>query len=260
MHLAVAVSAILATALHGPPHDDNGAVRLGGNWVTYSSHGQVSRGGTAQGARRASGGTFSGCHSIDGGSISYIECERGPDSKRNIFNAVAPDQPGPGVSPEDLMKEARRLLTPPQPGIVTAPPRGKNGYVGLRQFFWVQPAQWHAISKKVTAGPVWAEVTATPSKLTVQPGAGQKALTCSGPGAPYDHAKSPDDQNLGCTYVFTQSSAGLPGSQYQVKVSVVWTARWVGSGGSGGPVAPITTSTTFPLRIGEAPALVGRGS
>lgn len=107
---------------------------------------------------------------------------------------------------------------------------------------------------------MWAEVTATPSKLTIQPGSGQKALTCPGPGVPYDQAKSPDDQDLGCTYVFTQSSAGLAGSQYQVKASLVWSAQWTGSGGAGGPLAPITTSATFPLRIGEAPALVGRGS
>lgn len=261
MHVAVAVSTVLALTLHGTSHDDNGAVRLGGNWVTYGSHEQVRPGGSARSTGNESGGAFSGCHSIDGGPISYVECDRGPDSKRNIFNAVVPDEPGsPGVSPEDLMEEARRLLTPPEPRIVTAPPRGKNGYVGLRQFFWAKPSQWHAISKKVTAGPVWAEVTATPSKLSIQPGPGQKVLTCPGSGTPYDHAKSPDDQNLECTYVFTQSSAGLPGSQYQVKVSVVWTARWTGSGGAGGPLAPITTSTTFPLRIGEAPALVGRDS
>ncbi|MEQ4720955.1 hypothetical protein [Nonomuraea sp. B19D2] len=260
MQVAVTLSSLLSL-LAGLTTDDNGAARMGGNWVTYGIHREAEPGGPAGNARASGGGALSDCHSIAGPEqISYVQCDTGPDGQRNIFNAVVPGEPGaPAVTPEMLMQQALRRLAPPTPKIVTAPPRGKNGYVGLRQFFWAEPSQWHAISKKVTAGPVWAEVTATPTKLSIQPGAGQATLTCPGPGVPYDQAKSPDDQNIDCTHVFTQSSAGLPGSRYQVKVSMVWSASWTGSGGAGGPVAPITTSTTFPLRIGEAPALVGRG-
>ncbi|MFG1705401.1 hypothetical protein ACFLIM_19605 [Nonomuraea sp. M3C6] len=252
--------ALLAGA-YGPPTEDNGATRMGGDWVTYGVHRQTEPGAAGAAGRGTSGG-FGDCHGIGGpGQISYVQCDTGPDGQRNVFNAVVPgDRAAPAVTPEMLMEQALRLLTPPTPKIVTAPPRGKNGYVGLRQFFWAEPGQWHPISKKVTAGPVWAEVTAAPTKLTIQPGAGQATLSCPGPGVPYDPAKSPDDQNIECTHVFTESSAGLPKSQYQVKFSTVWSANWTGSGGAGGPLAPITTSTTFPLRIGQAPALVGRSS
>jgi hypothetical protein len=262
MHATVALSSLLTllAVAHGPSTDDKGATRLGGNWVTYGLHKHAQPGGPTGGASRGTG--FGNCHDIgEPGSIGYVQCDSGPDGKENVFNAVRPGEPGaPPVTPEMLMEQGLRLLTPSAPKIVTAPPQGKSGYVGLRQFFWAEPGQWHSISKKVTAGPVWAEVTAVPSKLVIQPGPGQPALTCLGPGVPYDQAKSPDDQNTDCTHVFTESSAGLPGSQYQVKVSMVWSANWTGSGGAGGPLAPITTTATFPLRIGEAPALVGRNS
>ncbi|MGW0809004.1 hypothetical protein [Nonomuraea sp. NPDC002799] len=262
MHVTLALSSLLAlvAVVHGPSTEDNGATRLGGDWVTYGFHQHAGPGSSRDAA--GSGAGFGNCHGIAGkGSIRYIQCEKGPDGKENIFNAVLPGEPGAApVTPEMLMERARRLLTPSAPRIVTAPPQSKNGYVGLRQFFWAEPGQWRAISRKVTAGPVWAEVTAAPSELTIRPGAGQATLTCPGPGVPYDRAKSPDDQNIDCTHVFTESSAGLPDSTYRVKVSMVWSASWTGSGGAGGPLAPITTTATFPLRVGEAPALVGRSS
>jgi hypothetical protein len=260
MHAAVALTPLLLFLVSPPAGGDNGARRMGGDWITYGIHRSTDVG--VPDTRSRGGGTFTNCRSIPGkGQITYVQCDEGPDGKENVFNAVSPAEPGaPSITPEMLMEQALRELTPPKPEIVTAPPQGKIGYVGLRQFFWAAPAQWRAISKKATAGPVWAEVTATPSMLTIHPGDGQATLTCRGPGVPYDRTKSPDEQNNKCTHVFTESSAGLPKSQYQVKASVIWSAEWNGSGGSGGTLAPITTSATFPLRIGEAPALVGRNS
>jgi hypothetical protein len=73
-------------------------------------------------------GVLRNCHGIKGSQIAYVECEFGPDGKRNIFNAVVPGDPGsPAVTPEMLMQEALRLLTPPAPEIVTAPPRERSG-------------------------------------------------------------------------------------------------------------------------------------
>ncbi|NJP97995.1 hypothetical protein HCN51_52705 [Nonomuraea sp. FMUSA5-5] len=257
MHAAVALTPLLLFLAGPPAGDDNGARRMGGDWIAYGIHRSTDSGTPA--ARSRAGGGFTNCRSIPGeGQISYVQCDEGPDGKKNMFNAATPADPA--ITPEMLMEQALRELTPSKPKIVTAPPRGKPGYVGLRQFFWFEPGQWHAISRKATAGPVWAEVTATPSVLTIQPGERQSTLTCRGPGVPYDLTKSPDEQNSECTHVFTQSSAGLPNSEYRVKATVTWSAAWSGSGGSGGTLAPITTSATFPLRIGEAPALVGRDS
>jgi hypothetical protein len=166
----------------------------------------------------------------------------------------------PTVTPYELALEARQQLRPVVPAIRTAPPRGREGLVGLPHFFWMERSQWRATSKRAEAGPVWAEVTATPSRLVIKPGADQRSVTCAGPGTPYTPSQSPDRQAASCSHVYTRSSAGLPASQYEVTVSVVWTATWAGSGGTGGRLAPISTSTTFPVRIAEGQALIQRSS
>jgi hypothetical protein len=168
---------------------------------------------------------------------------------------VPQGQAAPTVTPYELALQALRQLRPPAPQIRTAPPRGAEGMVGLRHYFWADRQQWRVLTRRAQAGAVWAEVTATPSRFVIEPGSGQPRTSCSGPGTPYR-----SDRPGACTVLFSRSSAGLPGSHYQVTVSVVWTARWTGSGGTGGTLAPITTSTTFPLRVAEGQALIRRSS
>lgn len=179
----------------------------------------------------------------------------------NVRLVFVPEgQPVPTVTPYELALQTHGQLRPPKPLVRTAPPRGNDGLVGLHHFFWAAKEQWDSISRRAEVGAVWAEVTATPSQLVINPGSGQSRVSCPGPGAPYNPKRSPADQQTDCAVLFTRSSAGLPGSHYQVTVSVVWTARWIGSGGTGGTLAPITTFTTFPLRVAEGQALIQRSS
>ncbi|MFE3452493.1 hypothetical protein ACFXJ8_26580 [Nonomuraea sp. NPDC059194] len=159
-----------------------------------------------------------------------------------------------------LLEQVLRQVQPKPPTVKTAPPRGRDGYVGVRHFYWADRAGWQPITKRAEAGAVWAEVTATPTRLVISPGVGQDQLTCQGPGTPYDSTKPPDRQKIDCTHTYTRSSAGLQNSQYTATVSVIWTATWLGSGGAGGPLAPITVSTTFPIRIAEGHALIQRSA
>ncbi|MFI6326532.1 hypothetical protein ACIBG8_54050 [Nonomuraea sp. NPDC050556] len=261
MHAALAMSQILL-ALLLPADDDNGASRWGDSWVAYGTHDGRRPGSAGSGRNGGGGGSLSNCHTIPGANgITYIQCDAGAAGQQNVFQGVVPGDPAaPTITPDMLMQEALRQLTPPAPTVATAPPRGRDGYVGLRHYFWAERDQWRSISKRATAGPVWAEVTATPTTLVFDPGAGQASISCKGPGTPYDQSRSPDSQTSNCWHSFTRSSAGLPGSQYTVTVSVVWTASWVGSGGAGGPLAPITTSATFLLRIAEGQALIQRSA
>ncbi|NRQ32093.1 hypothetical protein HII36_09615 [Nonomuraea sp. NN258] len=255
MHATV-LTALVAT-LFGlvSTSDDKGAYPWGGGWVGFAERESGTPAGAGNPGTR--GGTVSDCFSFRGANgETYVQCRSGPNGQANRFGTVIPGEGSPAVTPEMLLEEARRRLAPSKPKISTAPPRSRDGLVGLRHFFWIEPGQWHPISERATAGPVWAEVTATPVNLTIEPGSGQDAITCKGPGKPYDPKKPPGKQRTDCSLMFTRSSAGLPGEQYQVRASITWTADWVGSGGAGGPLPPVTTSITFPLRVAEGQALI----
>ena len=91
---------------------------------------------------------------------------------------------GPPVTPQELLAWARSQLALPLPTVRTAPPHGTDGLVGLPEWFWVAPGQWHPMSARVQVGGVWAQVTAHPARLEVEPGTGT-SLACRGPGTPY---------------------------------------------------------------------------
>jgi hypothetical protein len=161
----------------------------------------------------------------------------------------------PQVTPQQLMIQAYGELRVPSLSPATAPPLGRDGLVGLPEWFWVPPAGWHALSITVSAGPVWATVTATPVGLTFEPGAGITPVSCQGPGTPYDPARPAPGQHTDCSYTYVQPSAGLRGNVYQASVSIAWRVDWVGSGGAGGVLAPalsVPVPLTIPVAQGEA--------
>jgi hypothetical protein len=163
----------------------------------------------------------------------------------------------PQISPAQLAQQAWRRLPIPAPEVATAPPRGSDGLVGLPQWFWV--TNWDSHSDRVQVGGAWAAVTARPTGLTVDPGAGQRPLTCAGPGTAYDRQRSARSQRSGCSYTYNRSSAGLPNEAYTVTVTVTWGGTWVGSGGAGGTLPALSRSTTFPLRVAEGQAVTSGG-
>src|SRR5262249_20225068 len=80
----------------------------------------------------------------------------------------------------------------------------------------------------------------------VSPGRGLSPIACQGPGAGPTTGSTPASaQATPCTHTYTQSSDGLPGNTYTVSVTIQWAATWVGSGGTGGTLAPL--ATTAPL-------------
>ncbi|WP_344957709.1 hypothetical protein [Actinomadura miaoliensis] len=127
--------------------------------------------------------------------------------------------------------------------------------MGLPQWFWV--TNWKPLTDRVQAGGVWAEVTARPTSLTINPGSGLPAVKCDGPGEAYDSGRSAEAQRSDCSYTYQRSSAGLPGSAYQVTVTVTWGGTWRGSDGAGGALPALTRSTAFPVRIAEGQAVAG---
>jgi hypothetical protein len=159
----------------------------------------------------------------------------------------------PAVTPQQLLQIAVGELHIPAPAVQTAPPRGKEGLVGLPEWFWV--ANWNPVHVTVAVGPVWARATAVPQQLAFNPGGGLGSVSCRGPGTAYRPSLPLSAQQTDCSYTYQQPSAGQPGNAYQPSVTVSWNISWAGSGGAGGEVAAGVTSNapfTLPVAAGEA--------
>jgi hypothetical protein len=163
----------------------------------------------------------------------------------------------PAISPVSLLKIGIGALSVPTLAAATAPPRGRDGLVGLPEWYWVPRAEWHPVSMTVRAGPVWAMATAIPTMLSYVPGGGMGSVTCPGPGTSFNRALSAAQQQTRCSYTYTQPSKGQPGDAFQAALFVRWTVSWTGSGGAGGLItSSYTTGTAFAVRVAQAEALV----
>ncbi|HYS33987.1 MAG TPA: hypothetical protein VEM58_17160 [Streptosporangiaceae bacterium] len=163
----------------------------------------------------------------------------------------------PAISPFDLLKIAMGELSVPTLAAATAPPRGRDGLVGLPEWYWVPRGQWRPVSVTVNAGPVWATASARPTALNYVPGGGMGSVSCAGPGTPFDRALPAAQQHTDCSYTYPLPSTGQPGNAYQAGLFVTWTVSWTGSGGAGGQITnSYTTGSAFGVRVAQAEALV----
>ena len=174
----------------------------------------------------------------------------------NATNTIVPagGAAAPAVTPQELLAWAQNELALPLPDVLTARPRGTDALVGLPEWFWIAPAQWHPVTATVAVGGVWAQVTARQAGLEIRPGDGT-GLACPGPGTAYD-PRPARAQHSSCAWTYDQPSDGLPGNRYQVSVTVTWTAAWRGTGGAGGALPALGRTTTFALGVAEGQALI----
>ncbi len=270
--LAYGLSSVLVAVLALVSLGNDDGVEVSGQYAGYIISGkQAPRPGAATPAGKGSGVTCSYTPwAVDGrknGGLEFVDPGSNPNdepSGKGAYYLVEcsdgyrdviwiPKKFDPGVTPEQLAREAYKLIPITPPKALTAPPRGKEGLVGLPHWFYLAKGEWTARSKRLRTGLVWAEATATPQRMTVSTGDG-KTITCDGPGTAYDPARSADEQTSTCSYRYPR-----PNSAYRVTVTVTWGGTWHGSGGTGGTLPPITRSVTFPIRVVEAQALVTKG-
>ena len=232
---------------------------------------QCSNGGGTPGSGGAPGGGSGGSKKyvctltpMTAAQVRYLGLPPAPRGERwEVISCPGPSPFGgvtlvskngtPAVTPQELLQVAMGELKVPtlRPG--TAPPLGRDGLVGLPEWFWIPRGEWHPVTVTVRAGPVWAEAIATPEQLTFFPGGGLAGASCAGPGAPYSARAAAGS----CWYTYAQSSAQQPGHAYQASVTVTWRVTWVGSGSTGGVVDPaLQVGYPFSLRVAEAQALV----
>jgi hypothetical protein len=164
-----------------------------------------------------------------------------------------------------LAQSAANRLVLPAPLVRHNP--GGRALVGLATWWWVDPARWRVLRQRTQAGPVWAEVTATPVSTTWDAGDGTVPLVCDGPGTPYDSTRPESMQSTSCAHTYRRSSADQPQSGpsindrfFTVTVTTTWRVTWRGSSGSGGALPALSTTSRFPLAVAQRQTVVTGGS
>lgn len=183
-------------------------------------------------------------------TVMYRECPAGSGMSSG-WVMIAMDQAAaaatglalPVVTPRDLAIQARNSLRLPDPAFAMSPPLGSKSPVLVHAptWWWLTDAQ--ARQERAEAGPVWAEVTATPRASRWMTSEGQK--TCRGNGIPWTPGASEENPPAGaCTFVYEQ-----PTDMQRTELQVIWTITWVGSGGASGSLGDIITvnDAEFPV-------------
>jgi len=159
--------------------------------------------------------------------------------------------PAHTATPEELALEARNRLVLAHPTVHRSPTES-NDYQGnhftwanLSTWFWTDAADYRPESQTVSVGPVSATVVAEPIGLLFDPGDGDDAVRCSGPGRPWTDADGNDAPASGCGYQYRHVTDGAVTS----RLGILWRVTWTGTGGTGGTLPTMETITAAPLRV-----------
>jgi enoyl reductase len=95
-------------------------------------------------------------------------------------------------------------------------------------------------------GRVSATVTARPVALVFDPGNGGVAVSCDGPGRPWTSADGNGAPTDGaCAYRYMRvTTSPITSTQ-----TIVWKITWTGTGGTGGQIPSLSTSTSGRLQV-----------
>lgn len=159
------------------------------------------------------------------------------------------------VDPQQLAQQARDEVPTPSPSIQMNPPEDKGEVTNVETWLWVPPSQWQPVTASASAGNVTVTTTATPDHVVWDMGNGD-AVTCNGPGTPYDTSRPAAEQSTDCSYTYRRSSARESDGRYHVTATVYYQVAWTATGvAAGGALAPITRSSTVAIRVAEIQAL-----
>ena len=164
----------------------------------------------------------------------------------------------------DLLVMAERELKEkavPKPVPILQPLDAKFGwtYVHVPLDFRVSTDTWKPVMVTAHAGPVFATVTATPARLTFDPGDDHNdsppPTSCGGtdPVVGYE-AKFPG----ACSYTYrhASSTSRFDGYHFMTTTSIEWSVSWVSSTGAGGVLPGFASQTQQPLAVAEVQGIV----
>ena len=179
--------------------------------------------------------------------------------------AAVPGAPGAGgavVTPAQLGARAAASLRLPEPVARRSPedvlPDGRSTtWVRLQTWFFVPAQQWQPVTVTATAGGLSATATARPTALTFDPGDGSAPVSCAGPGRAWAYGvdKNFDVAPGGCSYAYPRSSFGFAGGMVTATYAIRWEITWTATGGPGGVLPDVTTTSQSRFAVAEAQAV-----
>jgi hypothetical protein len=197
------------------------------------------------------------------GSLLTNACN-GPETYLYVPNAAGADGaalPPPPPDPAELAAQARAELVLPDPAVHRSPPENNSDpaygglpytWVGLSTFYWVD--EWQPMTRTVELRGVSATVTATPTALTFDPGDGNAAVSCDGPGRPWveaDGNRPPSNGACGYTY-----RSVTPNGPLTATTSVQWSVSWTSNTGASGTFPASTTSSASSFLVEQIQVVI----
>ena len=138
--------------------------------------------------------------------------------------------------------------------------------VNVGTWFWVPRALWKQVSATAyvatPAGIVSVTVTATPSRLRFDPGNGDDAVWCHGPGEAWT-PRHGDSAVSDCMYTYRRASTsrlsrrfGSVDGRFRARTAVEWKVRVTSNFGLAFPLPSVRTGLTAPVTVHELQALL----
>jgi len=160
-----------------------------------------------------------------------------------VYIVGQPNAVDPGVVAAGVLKR----MNLPLPEVALSPVGDQ--IVNLPSWFWIP--NWETLRGTATVGGVTVRVTAQPRSARWSFGDGTTSA-CS-PGIPWAPAA---DASRACTHTWLRSSAAQAAETFRLNVVVSWDASYTVAGGAGGgALAPLTRTTTTPIRVAEVQAI-----
>jgi len=190
-----------------------------------------------------------------------------PDLDDRIVEAVTygPVDIAALIDPVELYERARAEIDPPEPPVMTAPPKDGLLFVKMPTWYWLAPDYWQDYTATATSptGRLTVTVSAEPILATWDPGdGGARKVVCYDAGREFVEGLHPC-RATDCMHIYQHSSTMAPdGSDtWVLDVEVLFAFSWEMQFDNGtlydrGASDGATRSISTPLQVGEIQAII----
>ena len=163
------------------------------------------------------------------------------------------DANAPG--PAQLARFAESLMVLPHAAIELSPPTSTMQLVGAPTWLWLPAASFTAQHASVQVPGTVVTARANPTIAVWRTGDGA-VVTCRSRGTEWTTQRNPTASSPTCGHTYTRTSAGQPHNTFTLTVTVIWRITWTGTGGAGGTLPNLVTTSTAQIPVGQAQTVI----